>query len=172
MVKPSEFPPAELFAVENLEHLHRLLELGGHGDGGQAGVGERPGALLQHADEVVDADLRVGVVQEPGELAVQILGRQDVCEHSVELGGELVSAGLLQSVDHGLLHVIAEALHVDQPLAQGTGVELLEDILIVQILEYGDTAGKFVINFCFRDSFAGLLEQGVTISDKTVSLEE
>ena len=60
---------------------------------------------------------------------------------------------------------------MDQPLAQGPGVELLEDILIVQILEYGDTAGKFVINFCFRDSFAGLLEQGVTISDKTVSLE-
>ena len=59
---------------------------------------------------------------------------------------------------------------MDQPLAQGTGVELLEDILIVQILEYGDTAGKFVINFCFGDSFAGLLEQGVTISDKTVSL--
>ena len=58
-----------------LEHLHRLLELGGHGDGGQAGVGERPGALLQHADEVVDAELSVGVVQEPGELAVQILGR-------------------------------------------------------------------------------------------------
>ena len=59
---------------------------------------------------------------------------------------------------------------MDQPLAQGTGVELLEDILIVQILEYGDTAGKFVIDFCLRDSFAGLLEQGVTISDKTVSL--
>ena len=60
---------------------------------------------------------------------------------------------------------------MDQPLAQGTGVELLEDILIVQILEYGYTAGKFVIDFSFRDSFAGLLEQGVTISDKTVSLE-
>ena len=62
------------------------------------------------------------------------------------------------------------ALHVDQPLAQGPGVELLEDILIVQILEYGDTAGKLVIDFCFRDSFAGLLEQGVTISGETVSL--
>ena len=64
MVKPSEFPPAELFAVEDLEHLDSFLQLGRHGDRSEAGVGERPGALLKYSDEVVDADLGVGVRQE------------------------------------------------------------------------------------------------------------
>ena len=105
--------------------------------------------MLEDADEVVDADLGVGVGQEGRELLVQFIRGQDVREHSVELGGELVAAGLLQSVYHGLLHVHAVALHVDQPLAQGPRVELLEHVLVVQILEDGDAARKFVINFSF-----------------------
>ena len=118
-MQPGEFSSAELFAVEYLEHLHRLLQLRRDSDGRDPRVGERPGALLQHPDEVVDADLGVGVLKEGGELAVEILGCENVCEHSVELGSELVAAGLLEPVDHGLLHVHRVALHVDESLAQG-----------------------------------------------------
>ena len=157
MMKPSKFSSAELFAVKGLKHLNSFLQLSRNCDGSDSWVGERPGTLLEDADEVVDADLGVGVGQECGELLVELVRCQDVREHPVELGGELVSAGLLQPVDHGLLHVHAVALHVDQPLAQGPGVELLEHVLVVQILEDGDTARKLVINFCFWDSFAGFL---------------
>ena len=93
---------------------------------------------MQHPDEVVDADLGVGVLKEGGELAVEILGCEDVCKHSVELRGELVTASLLKPVDHGLLHVHGVALHVDESLAQGPRVKLLEDILVIQILEDSD----------------------------------
>ena len=134
-MQPGEFSAAELFAVEYLEHLHRLLQLRRDSDGRDPRVGERPGALLQHPDEVVDADLGVGVLKEGGELAVEILGCEDVCEHSVELRGELVSAGLLEPVDHRLLHVHGMALHMYESLAQGPRVELLKDILVIQILE-------------------------------------
>ena len=76
---------------------------------------------------------------------------EDVREHSVELGQKycLVPTGLLQSVDHGLLHVHAVALHVDQPLAQQPRVELLEHVLVVKILEDGDAARKLVVDFSF-----------------------
>ena len=159
MVQPCELPTTELFTVEHLKHLDSLLQLSGHSDGGVGGVGEGPGSLLQHSDEVVDAHISVGVGQERGELLIEVPGGEDVREHAMELGCELVAAGLLQSVDHGLLHVHAVALHVDQPLAQGPRVELLEHVLVVQIFEDCDAAGQLVINFCLGDSFARLLEQ-------------
>ena len=45
------------------------------------------------------------------------------------------AAHLLEPVNHGLLHVHRVTLHVDQALAQGARVELLEDILVVQVPE-------------------------------------
>ena len=129
MVEPCQLPSTELFTVENFKHLDSFLQLGGHSDGGEACVGERPGALLQHSDEVVDADLGVGVGQERRELVVQILRSQNVREHTVEFGCELVPTGLLQPVDHGLLHVHAVGHHVDQSLAEGPRIELLENVL-------------------------------------------
>ena len=39
----------------------------------------------------------------------------------MEFGGELVTAGLFEPVDHGLLRVHRVLLHVDQPLAKGSG---------------------------------------------------
>ena len=135
MVEPCQLPSTELFTVENFKHLDSFLQLGGHSDGGEAGVGERPGALLQHSDEVVDADLGVGVGQERRELVVQILRSQNVREHTVEFGCELVPTGLLQPVDHGLLHVHAVGHHVDQSLAERPGVKFLEYILKVETRE-------------------------------------
>ena len=77
----------------------------------------------------------------------------------MELRGELVAAGLLEPVDHRLLHVHGVALHVYESLAQGPRVELLKDILVIQILEDGDAAGKLVINLGLRYSFTGLFQQ-------------
>jgi hypothetical protein len=64
----------------------------------------------------------------------------------VELAGELVAAGLLQPVDHRLLHVHRVALHVDEPLAQGPAVELLEHVLVVEVFEDGDAARQLVVD--------------------------
>ena len=61
MVKPGQLPPTELFAVKGFEHLDCFLKLGGYGDRSDARVGEGPGSLLQHSDEVVDADLSAAV---------------------------------------------------------------------------------------------------------------
>ena len=72
----------------------------------------------------------------------------------MELGCELVATGLLQSVDHGLLHVHAVALHVDQPLAQAAAVELLENVLVVQVFEDCDAARQLVVDLRLRDPLA------------------
>ena len=60
------------------------------------------------------------------ELIVEIFCQGDVCEHAVELVCELVSARLLQPVDHGLLKVHRVRLLVDQTLAEVAGVEFLQ----------------------------------------------
>ena len=60
------------------------------------------------------------------ELVVEILCQGYVCEHAVELVCELVSARLLQPVDHGLLKVHRVRLLVDQTLTEVAGVEFLQ----------------------------------------------
>ena len=64
-----------------------------------------------------------------------------------------------QPVNHGLLHVHAMTLHVNQTFAKASRIKFLEHILVLQVFEYGDTAGQFIINFSLRDSFTGFLQQ-------------
>ena len=58
---------------------------------------QRPSTLLQNSNKVVDANVGASFIQELGELFVKFVCCEDVSEHSVEFGGKLISASLLQS---------------------------------------------------------------------------
>lgn len=52
----------------------------------------------------------------------------------------------LQAVDHVLLRVHRLALLLNESFSQHACVELLVDIFVVHILEYGDAVAKLVIH--------------------------
>ena len=111
------------------------------------------------ADELADelaSHLGVAVLEEGGELGVEIRGLVDVSEHGVELLGEQVPADLAQPEDHGRLQVHGATLHEDQSTSQGMPVELLEDVLVIQVDEDADAALQLVIYIRLGESLTGL----------------
>ena len=74
--------------------------------------------------------------QVPPELLVEVLGDADVLEHSLELGGVLEPAGLLQFWDHGSLGVVAGGHVLHQTLSQHFTVEFLENIFVFDVFEH------------------------------------
>jgi len=63
------------------------------------------------------AYVSVAAFEEIGKLGVEVVCQRDVREHSVELVGELVPAGLLQPIDHRLLKVHGVRLLMNQSFA-------------------------------------------------------
>ncbi len=105
MVQPGELSSRELLGVEVLVHLHRPLQFKRDIEGRKSSLTQGPGALLEDADEVVDAHLALLLLQEGRELAVEVVRQRYVGEHTMKLVRELVSTCLLEPVDHVLLEV-------------------------------------------------------------------
>lgn len=56
-------------------------------------------------------------------------------EHASELGGVLEAAGVLELGDHARLGVVGSGSLVDEALSERLGIELLEDVLVLDKLE-------------------------------------
>lgn len=83
------------------------------------------------------------------EFIVQIGRYRYVGKHAMQFVGELIAACLLQSIDHRLFGIHALRLLVNETLGQHATVELLINVLIFDVLEYGYAAGELRIDFVF-----------------------
>jgi hypothetical protein len=62
---------------------------------------------------------------------------QRAVEHALELRRVLEAAGLLELRDHRRLRVVRARELLDEALGEHLGVELLEDVLVLDVLEDG-----------------------------------
>lgn len=51
-----------------------------------------------------------------------------------------------KTIDHVLLGIHGQRERVDETFGEHFPVELLEVVLVIQVLEYGDTAGQLVVD--------------------------
>lgn len=64
-------------------------------------------------------------------------GRERTGKHSLQLARVLKPGGLLELGDHTRLGLVRDRERVDEPLREHLGIELLEDILVLEVLEDG-----------------------------------
>ena len=93
------------------------------------------------------------MLQERVEFVVEICADGHVGEHSVEFAGEFVAAGLLQAVYHGFFGVHALGLLVDEAFGEHSGVEFLENVFVVDVLEDCYAFGEFFVHLGKIDRF-------------------
>ncbi len=70
------------------------------------------------------------------ELGVEVTTRAHVLEHALQLRGVVEAAGVLQTGDHHALRVLRDGQVEDQAAGQHVGVELLEHVLVLHVLEH------------------------------------
>lgn len=163
MMQPRELPPAKMIVVKILEHLNGTFELLRQRERSNRRLPERPRTRLQYVDAERHSQFDVVPLEERAEFVVQIGADGHVGEHSVELVCEFVTARLFQSIYHRLLRVHALALLVDEPFGEHSAVELLKDVLVVDVFEYGDALRETFFDFGFAHAFAAFLKQPVAV---------
>mmetsp|Transcript_22729 Transcript_22729/g.45366 ORF Transcript_22729/g.45366 Transcript_22729/m.45366 type:complete len:326 (-) Transcript_22729:234-1211(-) len=98
-----------------------------------------------------------------------VLANSHIVEHPLELAGELVAALRLELRDHDLFTFIAYALPTEKPLRKARLVEALEDVLVLEVAEYGDGLVKPLIRLLLPAPLQPAPHKLVNVDSEVVS---